>query len=166
MCLAVVTTKFVKVYDLSRDVICPTHFLCLPAEADVIRDACFFYDSSTASTYALVMAASGDIFVEQLPEITGEGKAIMQNRLAVPEGLRGSGNGGLFFSQTYQVCYAACACTCICVRHCILHLYLVSVAVPVSRTRTCTCTMVHRCAYSYLCLYYLHLYLRRHPYHQ
>ncbi|KAG1664196.1 E3 ubiquitin-protein ligase UBR4 [Nymphon striatum] len=61
--LALVTSDFVKIYDLSRDALSPQYYFLLPSAK--IRDCCFLF-SDDGSKHLLLMCSAGNIYSQSM----------------------------------------------------------------------------------------------------
>ncbi|CAF0847863.1 unnamed protein product, partial [Didymodactylos carnosus] len=64
--LALLTADFIKIYDLSIDIVSPIYYFLLPAGK--VRDCTFYYKKNDCECYILIMASNGYIYYEQLCE--------------------------------------------------------------------------------------------------
>ena len=105
--LAVVTTGFVKVFDLSKDNICPTHYFLLLE--DTIRDACCMEDDQGVP-FILVIAATGMVFVQELFDAESDGgPCIMIEALPIDAKLEGKGGSAIYYSQNLDLVFVSYA---------------------------------------------------------
>jgi hypothetical protein len=66
----VVTNRFIKIYDLSKDNICPTHYFTL-MEDDTFKEATFVMENNNATM--LVMSGKGIIYSQIINDVQNEG---------------------------------------------------------------------------------------------
>jgi len=113
--LAVVTNRFVKIYDLSKDAICPLHNFSLLE--DTVRDVTFLKDfegeeevningadvGERGVTTMLVMSASGLLYTQELYEGGDGGPCILTGTVAVPPHLKGSRGAAVHYSPAQRL---------------------------------------------------------------
>ena len=102
---AVVTSSFIKVFDLSKDSIAPIHYFHLLD--DSIRMATFMKDENTAAIFILTIADTGMIFVQELFEPTDGEPCIMIEPLRVEKRFSGKGGTSIYYSPPLDLVFAS-----------------------------------------------------------
>ena len=101
--LAVVTTKFVKVFDLAADLYCPVHnYMTQEGVADFVA-ASFARDSSNALTM-FALTSDGKLFHQAVTE--GDcvgGPVLLSTELTVPDSVAGDCGCSMLYSQTSNI---------------------------------------------------------------
>jgi len=99
--LAVITNCFVKVYDLSKDVVCPIHNFTLIE--DTVRDATFCLNDKGAVVLLLV-SLEGLLYSHVLSDTTLDSEAcILTELVQVPDNIRGKHGGSVHYSSVLNV---------------------------------------------------------------
>eukprot|EP00727_Mastigamoeba_balamuthi_P002214 m51a1_g11990 putative auxin transport protein big-like (3533) ;mRNA; f:886903-898969 len=107
--LAVTTTRFVRIYDLSKDSMSPAYHLSVPpaeGSAQVITSSCFCADSSAGRSaviqghFAVCCTLAGAVYALRLADVPpGTGDVPMSAALELPESLRSSPAASVWFAQ-------------------------------------------------------------------
>ena len=101
--LAIVTARFVNIYDVSTDTICPVVAL-QPRAGNSICAATVAFDSSDTRAI-LVMMQDGSLYSHPLPGTLGglDGPVTIERELVVPPAIRGTAGRRVFFSARSRV---------------------------------------------------------------
>jgi len=106
----VVTNRFLKIFDLSTDNMCPTFNYTLTE--DSIRQVSMGINGRGVVTL-YVLSGAGHVFIQELHGSGVEGPCYLTDTVQVPEHMRGKNGISLHFSQSAQllfICYDDARC--------------------------------------------------------
>eukprot|EP01119_Soliformovum_irregulare_P005782 TRINITY_DN1752_c0_g1_i5.p1 TRINITY_DN1752_c0_g1~~TRINITY_DN1752_c0_g1_i5.p1 ORF type:complete len:4545 (-),score=1275.14 TRINITY_DN1752_c0_g1_i5:38-13672(-) len=98
--LAVVTNQFIKIYDMSKDTICPTANIVCSSE-EQIKEMTFI-----TPQHILVLSVSGVLYTHEIPAVS-DGPSVLVSQIQVPPHLLGKEGASLYYLSSQQLLFCS-----------------------------------------------------------